>query len=301
LALLLSQPQPVRRLFTLKMLARFALLGGLVLLLLLPMLLASGVSTEQAGVWQFVGLMLLYALFWFLFALAINLLGKNSQFNALACVGGWLLFAVVVPSLANLLAERLHPLPSRADYLNEMRDLEKTVEAKRAELVDQLYRDHPQMPRKAEGQEKTWSEEYREEMAVMDFEQGLRREVEARHDRAVERQADFLQSFAAWSPLLAAHEQMTELAGTSRRALQASQTQVRAEQSKWAAFFREKIDKGQDLTVADYHAIEQFPAQIRAAAQNSSSGWLWLLAQCAVAAGVVFWIGRHSRSSLAIS
>ena len=118
LALLLAQPIAVERLFFQKMFARFILLIVLTILVTLPALVWSGVSLASTAAWITVGIVVLYSLFWFLLALAVNLRNGTSAQNALICIGAWLAFTLVIPALVNMLAQKVHPVPSRAGFSN---------------------------------------------------------------------------------------------------------------------------------------------------------------------------------------
>ena len=299
LALQWAQPISARRLFFQKMLARFSLLAGLVLLVTLPALLWAGISLVSAAAWQTVGVVVLYALFWFLVALGVNLRGGSSAQNALVCVGAWLLFTLVVPALVNMVAEKTYPVPSRAGHLNALRDLDNQLEARREKRLDAFYKQHPNLTRKAEAN-KEWQDWYREEFALHEGEKRLKDSLESFYTDKAEQQAAFAENLTVLSPALSVHRQMTDLAGTSRNAYTASEEALDEAQKNWADWFLEKFEAGQKLTVADYDEFMHFPDRVATASlPGSSSGVFWLVLQCLLAGVWAWWSGRRSAPAFA--
>ena len=143
LALQRAQPVAFGALFFQKILARFVLLAGLTLLVTMPLLDWLGIPLTSATAWMTAGTAVLYSLFWFLLTLGINLRGGSSAQNALFCIGAWLGFTLVVPALVNMLAQKVHPVPSRAGFQTALRELKSKVEADREQILDGYYLQHP--------------------------------------------------------------------------------------------------------------------------------------------------------------
>lgn len=294
--LALQQAQPVASgaLFFHKMLARFALLAGLTLLVTLPALAWSGISLTSAAAWTAAGVAVLYSLFWFLLALGVNLQGGSSAQNALLCIGAWLAFTLVVPALVNMLAQKIHPVPSRAGFQAAMRDLDTQLEASREKRLDDFYRQHPNLTRKTED-EKGWKDWYREDFALLEGEKRLKDSLEQAYSGKAERQAAFADNLTLFSPALSVHRQMTDIAGTSRRAFDASAASLDKAQQNWAAWFLKKFDAGQSLTAADYDEFMQFPDKVATASVPIHyNGMFWLILQCLLAGGWAWWSGRRN-------
>lgn len=299
LALQWAQPVSARRLFFHKMLARFALLAGLTLLVTLPALFWSGISLVSAAAWQTAGVAVLYALFWFLVALGVNLRGGSSAQNALVCVGAWLFFTLVVPALVNMVSEKTHPVPSRAGYLNAMRELDTELEETREKRLDDFYKQHPNLTQKPEA-EKEWQDWYREEFGLMEGEKKLRDSIEQQYEGKAAAQSAFAEQLTVLSPTLSVFRQLTDLAGTSYRAFRASEEALDAAQQNWSGWFLNKFDAGQSLTAADYDEFMRFPDKVAASSvQVSNGGVFWLVMQCLLAGGWAWWSGR--RKSMVIA
>lgn len=293
LALQMAQPVSSGEVFFYKMLARFSLLVVLMLLVTLPALAVSGISLTSTAAWMTAGVEVLYALFWFLLALGINLRGGISAQNALLCIGAWLVFTLIVPALVNMLAQKIHPIPSRAGYQTAMRDLENQMEANREKRLDDFYRQHPNYHRKSEA-DKDWKDTYREEFALFEDEKRMRDSLEQIYTGKAGQQANFADALTWISPALSVHRQMTDVAGTSRRAFEASVTSLNEVQKNWAAWFLKKFDADQSLTAADYDDFMKLPNRVAATpVSDSDSGVFWLVLQCLLAGAGAWWSGRR--------
>jgi ABC-2 type transport system permease protein len=292
LALQGAQPVASGALFFYKMLARFALLAGLTLLVTLPALTLSGISLASAAAWTTVGVAVLYSLFWFLLALGVNLRGGTSAQNALLCIGAWLAFTLVVPALVNMLAQKIYPVPSRAGFQTALRELDNQFEANREKRLDDFYRQHPNYTRKPEA-DKDWKDWYREDFALLEGEKRLRDSLEQTFTDKAKQQADFADNLTGLSPALSVYRQMTDLAGTSRRAFEASVKSLDEVQKNWAEWFIQKFEADQNLTTADYDEFMKFPEQVEAGVPVRNNGTLCLLLQCLLAGGWAWWNGRR--------
>ncbi len=292
LALQWAQPVASRALFFQKMLARFVLLAGLTTLITLPAMLWAGISPTSAAAWQVAGIAVLYSLFWFLVSLGVNLLGGSSAQNALICIGVWLLFTLIVPALVNMLAEKIHPVPSRAGYLNALRELNNQLEESRETRLNEFYKQNPNIIRKSDEQ-KDWDDWYREDFALFKGEKLLMDSIEQFYESKGAAQSVFAEGLTVLSPTLSIYRQLTDLAGTSRRAFRGTEDVLNRAQKNWADWFLKKFDAGQSLTVADYDEFMRFPDKVSSASiEVSKSGIFWLLLQCLLAGAWAWWIGR---------
>ncbi|WP_342644819.1 DUF3526 domain-containing protein [Mucilaginibacter sp. CSA2-8R] len=109
LALVLSQPISLSTFLFGKLLFRF----GLVVLLVV-LLIAAGIAFTSAQpdgrilVW--LGAATLYSLFWFGVCYAFIVLKKSSAFNAICLLGVWLLLAIILPAVINVVLQVQQPV-----------------------------------------------------------------------------------------------------------------------------------------------------------------------------------------------
>ena len=134
LAMLLSQPVSQTQLVMGKAGARALALSLVTLLFALAGLLLAGADLSEPDAWKHVGLyagiLVVWALFWFAAAIAVNAWSPSSARNALTLVGLWLVLVVVVPGLVHVAVDTLYPPPSKIELLHEAREAAQEVESK---------------------------------------------------------------------------------------------------------------------------------------------------------------------------
>ena len=125
LRLLLSQGVTMRQLAFGKIAGYCALLALLVLPLLFvagaSLALGSDVTLTNDIVWRMLGLLLGYALYFFVFvalAVTVSLLSNSSRTALLVLLGVWILSTIIIPKTAANLGDDLHPLPSAHAFRN---------------------------------------------------------------------------------------------------------------------------------------------------------------------------------------
>lgn len=273
LALLLSQPVQGRRIFVSKMLARFVVLSLMATLLFVPSAIWAGIGTGITA--QATVATLLYGFFWFLLALAVNMLQQNSAFNALACIGAWLLLVVVMPALVNMLAEKVHPVPSRAGYENAMRTADIEFEKIKPAILDTFYAANPALERKPDDA-KSPRDWWLEELYLLDIRKAHVADIKAMYEDKAQQHADFARKLTVLSPALVLHDYLTRLAGTNRDAQLATQEVLESQSQTWLDWFAAKYAADAKLQAADYAAIRSMlePVQPKQS-EGHSNGLLW--------------------------
>lgn len=282
LALLLSQPVRGRRIFVSKMLARFVVLSVMATLLFAPAAIWAGIGAGLTI--QATGATLLYGFFWFLLALAVNMLQQNSAFNALACIGGWLLLVVVMPALVNMLAEKLHSVPSRAGYENALRTADNELEKEKPAILDAYYAANPTLERKPD-EAKTTRDWWLEELYIMEIRKGRTADIKATYERKAQNHADFARRLTALSPALAMHDYLTGLAGANRDAQLKTQEVLESKAQIWLDWFAAKYAADEKLTSADYPVITAMLNPVQPQPGNGNrGGLLWPVVHLALMA-----------------
>jgi len=149
LALTLSQPVSLKTLLLGKITIRAALVIGFVIFLGIVGAIVNGaIFGFEDVLWKlalWISIVAAYGCFWFAFAAFVNALGRGSATNAMLLVAAWLAFVVVIPSLINLLAASLYPIPSRLEYVQAIRAATNEIEQTdgKTRLVN-FYRENPQ-------------------------------------------------------------------------------------------------------------------------------------------------------------
>lgn len=115
LALLQIQPLGLRKIILVRLGFHMVMLIGLALLISLAGLLIAGNPFKTENLVPAIAWMsgvLVYCGFWFALMFLIVSFRKNSSFNALTAVAGWLLFLIVIPSILNVFVTTKYPLNS---------------------------------------------------------------------------------------------------------------------------------------------------------------------------------------------
>jgi ABC-2 type transport system permease protein len=216
LSLALSQPLTTAQLVTGKILLRAAVLLGLVITftvagaVLTGVDLSSGTAWLRLGLW--IGLMVLYSAFWFGLAIWINTFSTSSATNALALAGCWLALVLVLPSVANLIATSMYPVPSRVEMVQAMRVAGKEAQSRGSQLLGKYMEDHPELaPAAATSGPDFASITYAVQMEIDKQVQPILDQF----DKQVNSQQQFVDGFRFLSPAILAQSAINDLAGTS--------------------------------------------------------------------------------------
>lgn len=283
LALHQIQPVSIQELFFHKIVARFLLIAGVVAFGILGAGALAGIPLGQAALWQTALIAILYAFFWFMVALGINLYRKSSAQNALLCIGAWLGFTIVIPAGINMLAQKKYPIPSRAGYQTEIRALENLLEDNRDARLAAYYKSNPHLTQKPEA-EKEWQDWYRESIALHPEERRLRDSIDQQYTKYSDQQTALSEKLAICSPTLSLYRQINDMAGVSKAAYEHLDQQLDTLQTQWAAVFLQKFEQGVNLNNDDFDRIMAFPDHLYTAAlPNAWQGLMLLVVQCLLA------------------
>jgi ABC-2 type transport system permease protein len=260
LALLASAPVTPRALALAKVASRGALALGITLAASLVTLVATGTSLLAPGAlpraFAWVALVALYGAFWFALTLAVQARGRSSAANAVTLLGCWLLLVVLAPALLQLLANSLHPVPSRYAYLAAERAADNASQQVQRELLRKLAMDHPELlPEGAEAAAGEWTKRY---YAVrLDLEQRLRPE-EDRFAAALAAQQRLIDRYRFLSPAVLAHQGAVEIAGSGVHRHRRFVAAIREFIPVWRAFLVPKVFASHRMTLADFDALPRF-------------------------------------------
>jgi ABC-2 type transport system permease protein len=242
LSLALSQPITTSQLVVGKVLLRGGLLLGLVVVFTLAGAVVTGVDLSLPTVWMrlglWIGLMTLYTGFWFGLAVLVNSFATSSATNALTLAGAWLGLVLVLPSVANLIATSVYPVPSRVEMVQAMRTAGKDAQTKGSMLLSKYMEDHPElMPAGDKPQADFASLTYAVQIEVDKQVQPIL----DRFDGQVDKQQDFVDGFRFLSPAILAQSAINDLAGTSLGRYKHFSRQVDGFFEQWKGYFLPKV------------------------------------------------------------
>ncbi len=177
-----------------------------------------------------------YSAFWLAVAALVNGFARSAAAAATAVGSAWVAFVLVLPTLLNVVVETLHPAPSRAELVAESRAAAAQAEKRGGELVSSFYRDHP----------------------VQDEVGRAMEPVQQRFQDAVHAQQRVVDLWRFASPAIAAHEALTDIAGTGYWRHRAFQQQVNDFKDVVHGYYSPKFHKRVPLTKADVASFPRF-------------------------------------------
>ncbi|MEJ8802081.1 ABC transporter permease [Pontibacter sp. H249] len=186
LPLLLSQPIGLPLIVSAKLTFRMMLVLGLALLLsVVAMVLGQVMPDERVALW--LGVVVLYCLFWFGVAFLVAALQKNSAFNAVTLLGVWLTLTIIVPALLNVYIAVKRPMPQALELTIKQREVvHGGWDKPKRETMDKFFSLYPQWTDTTEIQGRfAWRWYYAfhhlGDVAVADLAQEYQQGLQARH------------------------------------------------------------------------------------------------------------------------
>jgi len=258
LALLLSQPVSVSTLALAKVTLRFLVFLGTIIVLAGLALWVAGVTLagEDAGVrialW--LSAVVAYGLFWFALALGVAALGRPSATNAMTLAAIWLVLVMLLPSMFNLLAATLYPVPSRVAMVQAMRRASDEANAQGSQLLAKYYEDHPEL---AEGNAEQAINDFNIlRVAVADGVDHRMRPVLDQFQRQLQSQHRVIERLRFLSPAILIQDALNDIGGTGVARHQHFMQQVSSFHETWRGYFVPLVFRKAQLT--SYDAIPRF-------------------------------------------
>ncbi|MCH8486818.1 MAG: ABC transporter permease subunit [Candidatus Cyclonatronum sp.] len=251
--LLHAMPVSLKLIVTGKVIFRFLLIAATTLGAGFLFLLLFGVLPD-ADVLLLLSVLLLYIAFWFGLSWLVNLAGKSSVFNAMSLTGLWILFLVVMPALFNLIAVSLHPVSSRAVWVNEQRSIEQQVESEREQLVLAFYEEHPLEVNEQDlpGYFEFWNNRLILAKTISERESELKQRLYAQRDA----QEQLTRRLSLLSPPMQMNRFLENLSGNSDKRLRSLNERMERFSGEWNAFFMPRF---QNLQAIEADEFNNFP------------------------------------------
>lgn len=258
LALTLSQPLSLATLTTGKVLLRATVLVGLVVVCTLAALVIGGVDLAAPGALARLGLwvasVVAYGAFWFGLAMLVASLGLRSAANATVLASTWLVLVVVLPSVFNLVATSVFPVPSRMELVQAVRVASDDANAAGSKLLAGYYEDHPELATGDASQAMTDFNVVR--VAVSDDVERRVRPVIVRYEQQIAGQQRLVDGLRFISPAVLMQSALNDIAGTGYERHQRFLQQVDGYHAAWRQFFTPLIFQKASFT--DYRATPRF-------------------------------------------
>jgi ABC-2 type transport system permease protein len=258
LSLALSQPVSLRTLVSGKVALRALVLLALLIAFSAVALLATRADLSAAGTGQRLTLWLAvvgaYGAFWFGLSIAVVSLGRNSTTNATMLASAWLVLIVMTPSLFNLAATTLYPVPSRVEMVQAMRAAQDEANKSGSQALARFYEDHPEL---ASGDAAQAMNDFNVvRVAVNDDVERRVRPVVNRYEEQLASQQRMLNSLRFLSPAIMMQGAVNDIAGTGSDRHRHYLAQVDDYHRRWRDYFVPKIFA--KTQIQDFDAIPRF-------------------------------------------
>ncbi|MGF1669586.1 MAG: DUF3526 domain-containing protein, partial [Balneolaceae bacterium] len=197
-----------------------------------------------------------YFLFWFLLALIVNLTGKSSSRNAVSLLAIWILLVLIIPALLNHTANKLYPLPSRAEMIADVREIRSDAEQRADFLLADYVRDHPELYVPDEEQQVSayW-------LSYFAAQQVIREEIDPvidQFDSAVSNRQALVSQLRILSPAVLLLTVFNDVAETSTAHYQSFREQVITFTDRWRNYFIPKIYSNAEVTESTFREMPDF-------------------------------------------
>lgn len=202
-----------------------------------------------------------YGVFWLAIAAVVNSFARSAAAAATALGAAWVAVVLVIPTLLNVVVESLHPAPSRAELVASAREASGDAERRGNEVLNSFYRDHPELA--PPGMQVDFAQR------ILAVQEEVARAMDPVRERFAEQLAAQQRLVELWrfaSPAIAAHEALTDLAGTGYWRHRAFRDQVESFKAKVADFYAPRIHKNRQLGKDDaasfpFFAFAEEPAK----------------------------------------
>lgn len=262
LRLLAAQPIAIPLWVLQKLALRFFWLSLLVMGALALVFLGLGLL-GTAQFWAFFGLLALvlgYMLFWFAVAFLVNLWVGSSERNAVALLGLWVFFVLLVPSVLNQLGNTFYPMHPRNLMINEMRTIRAEATQKQDEILDNFLRDHPEYAINDSTQARSFWHSY---MAAQQLIKEQLGPVVDQYEAQLQKQQAWMDKFKWLSPAILAQESLNKMAKTSKDDYQCYKKQVIDFADEWRAHFIPFLYNNKDFSQQDYTSLPRFSYTVK--------------------------------------
>jgi len=257
LRLISSQPLQVHIWLLQKLGLRFLWLS--ILLISSMTIILSFISKEiffQPRIYiSLITLILVYMFFWFVLAFIINIWVGNSANNAVALIGLWIIFVLLVPSVLNQLGSTIFPMPSRTLMINEMRTKKLEVTEKQDEILDNFLRDHPEYATNDPSQTNGFYHKYIASQKLIKEEM---KPIVNTFENQLKNQQQLIRSLKWISPALIMQESLNKLAGNSTEDYENYRIQVINFSETWREYLTTFLFNNQNFTALDYTNLPKF-------------------------------------------
>jgi len=299
LRLMLAQPVSMYNWLLNKLMLRFMIMTTIVWVSILTAMLVNGVklTNEIGALVQLLLLVAVYIMFWFVIALIVNAFGKSSGMNAVVIISVWVGLVLLLPAILSQTGNSIYPIPSRINMINEMRAAQAETTAKADTILQNFYRDHPELAQTKEG-ENSYSY-YLKFFASQDVVKEEVKPVLDEYESKLKAQQNFVSSLRFLSPSLMAQSAFNYLAGTSSLHYESYRQQVVRHADEWRSYFLPRMFRDEQMSVKDFDQLPVFVFSYEEVESQYGSDLIGLILFTGFGLLFSVWVyRRHTREAL---
>jgi len=230
---------------------------------------------------------LIYLALWQGLIAFANTLRVRADAASVGLIAVWAIWIFLIPAVTSATAAALHPPPSRAGLVADLRAAEARGRESAPEDLIRFMHDHPELQAQGDADIADWMRSnamirMRVEAALRDPAQEF--ETALQSQDAIARLAEFA------TPALAANRALADAAGTGEARHRAFRRQAQAFKADLQGMLTDAALSARSLTRADADAAARFAMDESAVPRNASSMWFWL----AIAALLFAWTARRA-------
>ncbi len=293
LRLMLAQPVSMYNWLLNKLALRFMIMTAIVWVSILAAMLVNGVQliNEMGGIVQLLLLVAVYIMFWFVVALIVNAFGKSSGMNAVVIISVWVGLVLLLPAILSQTGSSIYPIPSRINMINEMRAAQAETTAKADTILQNFYRDHPEL-----AQTTADENSYSYYLKFFTSQDVIKEEVSPvldEYSSKLKAQQGFVSSLRFLSPSLMVQNAFNDLAGTSSQHYESYREQVVRYTEEWRNYFLPRMFRDEKMKASDFDSLPGFVYSYEEVKSQYGSDLLGLLLYTGLGLVCSVWVYRR--------
>ena len=297
LAIIASQPINVSYWVFIKIVVRLFSIFLLILLFAGILLLVFGVPmfTHIAEFGQLSALIFLYAAFWFLISIAINLIGFSSGSSLIVLSSVWVVFVFLIPSIINQVGKELHPIPSRLEVVNHHQGMYNEMEGNLDEEMRALFLLHPDWDSddpvtKDLSNSTGWNINY---LAKQYMAQIKHQPVLLAYEDQVDQKNTWLNQYSVFSPAMILQSALSDMAGTSTKSYRSFLRQAQQYASAYRAYVFKRLFTNHAFTSAEIRNLPVFEFDRQQVPSNTTMSVFMLLIYLGSLSVLILFLARR--------
>lgn len=220
-----------------------------------------------------IGAALIYLALWQAVIAFANTLRVRADAASVGLIAMWAVWIFLIPAVTSATAAALHPPPSRAALVAQLRAAEAQGRESAPEDLIRFMHDHPELQAQGEAEIADWMRS--NAMIRMRVEQALAGPAQAfetalQSQDAIARLAEFA------TPALAANRALADTAGTEEARHRAFRRQTQAFKADLQGMLTNAALGARSFTRAEADAAPRFAMDESAVPRNAWSMWFWL-------------------------